>query len=135
MSQLPAVQRVNAHLAASGGNILALNYTITAWPGGSETYNFCSLQARAPIYEGKCVPKMHYTLTSVESAPYACSSFPDGTTLSGQACQNQIDLQLDCATVCECVSPGAILGQVNRGCDANRWAPNRQETELGYTAL
>jgi hypothetical protein len=122
VSQLPAVQKVNAHLAASGGNILSVNYTITAWQGGSETYNFCSLAARAPFYQGSCVPKMQYTLTSAEAAPYACSTFPNGTSLAGAACIEQVDLQLDCAAMCECVTAGAIPGKVKRSCDTDRCA-------------
>ena len=116
VSRLPAVQRVNALLAANDNKILAVEYTIAAWHGSSEHFNYCELQARAPAYDGACTARMPYTLTSVETAPYACSAFANGTTLAGAACQSQIDRQLDCDSMCECVAPAAIPGAVDRGC-------------------
>jgi hypothetical protein len=122
VDQLPAVQRVNAHLAVSGGDIHAINYTSTAWNGGSKDFNYCRLGARAPVYEGTCVPAMPYTLTSVETAPYRCNTFPNGTTLSGLACTHQIDLQLDCNAVCECVMEELQAGTVRHGCSTTRFS-------------
>lgn len=116
VSRLPAVQRVSALLAANDNKILAVEYTIAAWHGDSEHFNYCELDSRAPAYDGTCTDRMPYTLTGVETAPYACGAFANGTTLAGAECQGQIDRQLDCDAVCECVAPAAIPGAVDRGC-------------------
>lgn len=122
---MPAPQRVSAQLAANDDDIRAVNYTIAAWDGGSDAYQYCSLPQRAPIYEGACVEAVPYTLTSVNSAPYACGAFPTGATVAerGTTCQDQVGLQLDCNAVCECVAaspddPGTIV----QGCSSTRCA-------------
>jgi hypothetical protein len=120
VAQLPAVQRVNEHLVRTGGDIKAVNYTIAAWHGGNDIFNYCNLPARAPVYEGTCTPSIPYTLTSIETAPYACTAFPNGTTLSSTDCITQVDRQLDCQAVCECVEY-PVDGQVKRGCSAGRF--------------
>lgn len=119
VNQLPAVERVKRHLA-NDNNIRTVNYTISAWDGGKSTFNYCSLENRAPVYAGVCTPKMAYTLTSVDTAPYSCTSFPNGTTLTGEACTAHVDKQLDCIAVCECFEEDALSGTVTRGCDDNR---------------
>jgi hypothetical protein len=118
--QLPAVERVVAFRKANGGSIQAVNYTISKWDGGKDTFNYCHLQSRAPVYEGTCVEKVNYTLTSVAALPYACKAFLNGTVLTGEACTLQVDRQLDCAAVCECVTGDHDVDLVERGCAADR---------------
>lgn len=110
------------HLTANDNNIHAVNYTISAWDGGKNTFNYCSLQSRAPVYAGICTDAISYTLTAVDTAPYACTSFPNGTTLTGEDCTGYVDKQLDCIAVCECFEEDALLGTITRGCGENRCA-------------
>lgn len=117
---LPAVERVQAFRLANDGSIKAVNYTISEWEGGKDTYNFCSLDTRAPVYEGMCTEAVPYTLTSVDTAPYACSAFSNGTVLTGDDCILQVDRQLDCAAVCECIVGDPIMELVTRGCGEGR---------------
>ena len=121
MAQLPAVARVNAHLAASGGDIQAIDYTLVEWDGGSDAYQYCNLDARASAYEGACTPAMPYTLTGDDTAPYACTLFPNGTALAGADCQAQIDEQLDCKATCECTTGEMDRGNIARGCSTDRY--------------
>ena len=122
VTQLPAVARVNAQLALTGGNIKTVDYTLVEWDGGSDSYQYCNLPGRAPAYEGVCTPAMVYTLTGVETAPYACTTYPNGTALTGSACTAQVDEQLDCKAVCECVTGQMDLGTISRGCSSDRCA-------------
>ena len=114
VSTLPAVERVNNHLAANSDDIRAVNYTIAAWDGGNEAFNYCNLPLRAVTYEGVCTPAIPYTLTSDENSPFSCGTFPNTTALSGAGCIRQVDLQLDCAAVCECVAADPDAGTVTR---------------------
>lgn len=118
--QLPAVERVRTFQAANNGSITAVNYTISEWDGGTDTFNYCSLQTRAPVYDGTCIEEVPYTLTSVNTAPYACSAFANGTVLTGEECTLQVDRQLDCAAVCECTVGDPVEQIVERGCGAGR---------------
>jgi hypothetical protein len=122
VNQLPAVVRVNAQLAASGGDIRAVNYTLVEWDGGSDAYLWCSLDSRAPAYMGTCTDAMPYTLTSVDTAPYACAKFSNGTTLTGDPCTEQITLQLDCKAICTCTTGDADAGTISVGCSNTRYA-------------
>lgn len=120
VATLPAVERVNNHLAANSDDIHAVNYTIAAWNGGNEAFNYCNLDLRAPVYDGACVDAMPYTLTSDENSPFSCGLFPNGTALNAANCIRQIDLQLDCNAVCECIVEDTEAGTVDRGCSSER---------------
>lgn len=119
VAQMPAVQRINEHLVRTAGDIKAINYTISAWVGGQDAFNYCNLESRAGVYNGVCTDSIPYSLTSDDTAPYACSMFPNGTTLTGSDCIAQVDHQLDCQATCECLTfPEA--GEIVRGCGDNR---------------
>ena len=120
VEQLPAVARVNAQLAASGGNIYAIEYTLVQWGGGNEAYKYCELPFRAPAYLGTCMEATPYTLTGNETSPYSCGAFSNGTSLAGADCIAQVDLQLDCKATCECYTGTLEEGNVERGCGDNR---------------
>lgn len=119
VAQLPAVQRISEHMVRTAGDIKAVNYTIAAWVGGQDAFNYCKLDSRAEFYSGTCTDSIPYTLTSVDTAPYACSAFPNGTTLTGSDCIAQVDHQLDCQATCECLSLPEE-GQIERGCGESR---------------
>lgn len=112
-------------MVRTAGDITAVNYTISAWVGGSAAFNYCNLDSRADVYDGVCTDATQYTLTSVDTAPYACTGFPNGTTLTGSDCIAQVDHQLDCQATCECITyPQA--GQIVRGCSDTRYEPATQ---------
>lgn len=119
--QLPAVERVQAQRLGNGGSIKAVNYTISGWDGGKDIFNFCGLQSRAPVYDGTCMEAVPYTLTSVDTAPYACSALSNGTILTGDDCTLQVDRQLDCAAVCECITGDPEQQLIERGCGSGRF--------------
>ena len=128
------MERVQAHRLANGGSIKAVDYTISEWDGGNDAYNYCSLQSRAPAYDGTCMEAVPYTLTSVDTAPYACSALSNGTVLTGDACTLQVDLQLDCAAVCECFTGDPAESLIERGCDEARFAAYSHHHMIQYEA-
>lgn len=117
VTQLPAVERVLYQISANG-TINAIDYHVVYWDGGSDAYNYCNLEERAPQYAGTCIEAISYSRTTVEDPPYACGAFSTsgGVNLTGDECLLQVDRQLDCKACCECYVIDD-LGYVTRGCD------------------